>query len=40
MAVFRLEAELAGIEEFFKVYDGQCRKVGKLTEDSPTVFKY
>jgi hypothetical protein len=40
MAVFRIEAEISGIDEFSKIFDGQCRKIGKLTEDSPTVFKY
>lgn len=38
--VCRLEAEISGIEEFFKVYEGECKKVGKFGEDTPTVFKY
>jgi len=40
MAVFRIEAEINGIDEFNRIYDGQCKKIGKLNEDSPTVFKY
>ena len=39
-AVFRVEAEISGIEEFFKVYEGQMKALDKLSEDSPTVFKY
>lgn len=39
-AVFRIEAEISGIEQFFKVYEGECKKVGKFGEDTPTVFKY
>ena len=40
MGVFKLEAELSGIEEFFKVYEAQIAKLDKLSQDSPTVLKY
>jgi hypothetical protein len=35
-----LEAEISGIEEFFKVYEGLLKTAGKLSEVTPTVFKY
>ena len=38
--VFRIEAELSGMDEFLKIYDGQYKQVGKLNEGSPTPFKY
>ena len=40
MAVCRCEAEISGIEEFFKVYEAQIAKLDKLSQDSPTVLKY
>ena len=40
MGVFRAEAEIEGINQFFKVFEGQIEQVGKLTEVSPTDFKY
>ena len=38
--VFRLEAELSGIDEFFNIYNGQIKSLDKLREVSPTDFKY
>ena len=40
MYVFRLEAEISGIEQFFKMYDGQLEMLDKLSEGLPTVLKY
>ena len=40
MGVFGLEAQISGIEEFFKVYEGQIAKLDKLNQDSPTVLRY
>jgi len=40
MGVFRLEAEIEGVNEFFRAYDGLIKKLDKLREVSPTDFKY
>ena len=39
-AVFRLEAEIKGIEEFFNVVDSFYKRLDKLKEGVPTTFKY
>lgn len=40
MAVFRLEAEIKGLEEYFNILDGFYKQVDKLGEIAPTDFKY
>jgi len=38
--VFRLEAEIKGLEEFFNILDGFQKKLDKLSKGAPTDFTY